>query len=227
MFRVAARPHVLRLVPSLLLIAAAPATAAPIRYDFGGVVKHANSGPEVGSRFSGSFVYDPDASPIKTTPQDGGGVYNEFAFGTHRPDDPAADGSGLEVRFGDGSVPMRVDGLTVESYSTPGSNDNPSLVFRGGPQAPGRGEAYLVLRGGEGLGGDDPLPPQLLLDRFTTHDLVVLGPLGPDGEYPVPDLVFVGAIDTLTATPVPEPAWTVAALLGAAAYFARRRHVAD
>ena len=38
--------------------------------------------------------------------------------------------------------------------------------------------------------------------------------------------LYTGVIDSLTATPVPEPAWTVAALLGAAAYFARRRRVA-
>lgn len=214
---------VARLAPALLFVLAAPADAAPIRYDFGGVVTHSYGPEEAGSRFSGSFVYDPEAQAIKTVPEEGGGAYKEYAYGTHHPDDPTPDGSGIEVRIGDEPAPLRIDGLTVESNSKPspsGEGINLNLVFRGGPRNDDRGEFYLVFRG-QNMQGVGSLPPQLLLEQFSTSDLVVLPPL-----QSAPDLVYLGKIDTLSATPVPEPAWTVAALMVVSLIAAKARRKA-
>ncbi|AMV37618.1 hypothetical protein [Planctomyces sp. SH-PL62] len=241
MARTNRRTLILRFAPVLLLIAV-PAAAAPIRYDFGGVLTQAeaSTGVAPGTRFTGSFTYDDAALPVQSFEYPNSrGDFAQYVFGAHRLPDGSTDGSGIELRI-DGGPTVRSEGdLTIDSWSTmrPEYRPSPAIELHIRSDLPdySKGPDYGVSIFLEGqqrvVWPGDPVPADLALSDFPKAKVYLLGrlPERPDGwlgEPPSPDSnvqLAVGEIDFLTATPVPEPAWTVAALLGAAAWAARRR----
>jgi len=217
---------VARLAPALLVWLAAPAlaAAAPIRYDFGGFATYVDptSAIPAGSRFEGSLVYD-DAIPLQDVLKDAAGRLSSGAYrsGTFRDGDPTADGTGLEIRVGGTTVVGPTAGLSgTFGAGQTASGDRLETLSFGGPSASGvAGQVSFALAGSTGFAGGS-LPSGLKLADLT-YATVSVQAAGEGGSQ-----LYTGVIDSLTATPVPEPAWTVAALLGAAAYFARRRRVA-
>ena len=224
------------------LLPLAPASAARIRYDFSGTVTDAAFSPGLlGTRFYGSFTYDDDKPPTSSGTNDPIGYdASYFDYGTLDRTSPRADGTGLEVRFADGTT-VQSDGLSLftNTIMRPANSDQPQAWFQArgvdSGRADGTGPDYSVALGFHALkrviepGG--PIPLDLAVGDFSEAKLYLMGryiqhppewyqePINVD----TPPQVAEGTIDTLSATPVPEPAWSVAALLGAAAWAVRRR----
>lgn len=237
-----ARSGMVRLGPVALVLALAgcPARAALMHYEFSGVVAEAPAGsPLLGSRFSGSFAYD-DAPP------DVAGAYPEagmetsiYRFGTHRPDKPTADGTGVEVRLADG-LRVQSEGFVLRANTTIGPDATSSSAYIEGdmPGWPGRPHPEYVLGLAFGAAGrliplGGPIPADWTLDDFSEarfHLLRRAYPWPPAAPYDLPDVdsyvpFAAGTIDSLSATPIPEPPLTLAFMLGVSAWALHRRFV--
>ncbi|WP_337177286.1 hypothetical protein [Paludisphaera sp.] len=246
-----AKPSASPAIRALLALTAIPmlavaASGAPIRYDFSGTITEAEpSTGLLGTRFHGSFTVDDAKLPttvynFPSGPRDGS---SHYYFGTLDRSRPEPNGTGLEVRFADGTV-VRSDGLwaSLSTMMKPANGDLPIASLLVGSvdswvddEAAPDHSVGLLLVGHDPLAGlNDPIPRDITIEDFSEADFQLLGryvkqaPTVPGG-MPVegPPQIAAGTIDTLSATPVPEPGWTVAALLGAAACAARRRRRAD
>ncbi|WP_165248538.1 hypothetical protein [Paludisphaera soli] len=232
MIRSRKNPLLVRFVPALLILIGTPAQGALIRYDFGGVVTGSPAGAyAIGDRFTGSLIYD-DALPILDDGSDAEGMDHGYYYsGTHRSGGHGADGTGLDIRVGGISIIAPSTGLTGEvSIAKPA--DAPStalLTFSSYPRSGSDGQPGAFV-GFKGLAnsvfheGDYPTSSLDLSDL--TFASVEVESVAGSGYLPYLALLH-GNIDTLTVTPVPEPAWTVAAMMGLALAAARLRRRAD
>lgn len=205
--------HVLVGGLSLALLPAA-GRAAPIRYEFGGMVDtaEATTGVAPGTRFSGYFLYDPAARPTGRIEIEGSIQY-QFGRMLSAPD-VAADGAGLMVLVGDRVVlpdPAGVE-VAVSELEYPGQ-----YGYRdqdGQPAGPSTtvsisnhnlGEAALdvalVLKNPtRSLFGSLAPPSTLSLADFPLASLHVSERTNPGTR-----ILFTGSLDTLEAVATPEP----------------------
>ncbi|MDG3005172.1 hypothetical protein [Paludisphaera mucosa] len=219
-----------RLAPTfliLLLLAAASARGALIRYDFGGsFTEMTASGPwPADPRFTGTLIYD-DAVPLGPATRDVfGATVRRYESGTHRTSAPVADGTRLEIRIAGRSVAPISTGLTG-GLTTRIIDGQPAAVmsFNSHPfEASGgyRGLSIDFQATNPSLFADGKLPAGLKLPDLASAGISLSGVMYGDFDYGS-SFMYMGTIDTLTATPVPEPTWTIAALLGAGLVFRRR-----
>ncbi len=225
------RPLLVRLAPALLLLlVAAPARGALLRYDFGGVIPGlvAKDGSGDPVRFSGSLIYD-DAISFEPggmpSPGTASGLYYS---GTYRPGNSRPDGTGLEVRIDGLGLAMTSPGVIgqYQSWTRPNGEVYDQMFFSAYDASKSwaqRREISLFFQAhATPAFTDGSLPAGLKLSDLSRAVAAIEIP--HDGDPNRRDS-YSGELDTLTVTPVPEPAWTVAAFLGAAFWAARRRHL--
>jgi hypothetical protein len=70
---------------------------------------------------------------------------------------------------------------------------------------------------------DGKIPVGLKLSDLSTAVISVNSIMYGEVYEGMSSFVYTGNIESLSVTPVPEPAWTVAALMGAAVWTVRRR----
>ena len=202
-------PRMLRpyLALSLLSTVATSATAAPIQYEYSGVITTADpsTGVAPGTRFTGTFAYDPG----KDENWLGYEGYQQYHYGK-TPGNPGsvADGSGLTLQIGGRTILADQGGLLVGVAESeyPGqwgyrdANGNPAGPYT---QVSISSDGYTV-----GLNLSNPSrsvfgslapPPWLSLADFPQAQLNVTEWTDPGRKT-----LYTGTIDTLTA--VPEPA---------------------
>jgi len=203
--------------------------AALMRYEYGGTITSAepSTGITPGTRFSGTFTYDPAGN----APWLGFEGYMKYSFGLWSGwPGSQADGSGITLQIGGKTVLSDQAGMsmTVEEQEY--------LVQYGYGNAHGTGygpPTYITIgnsdtsRGGLLLGltlsnpsrsvFQSPAPPTSLnLSDFPVAQLSVASPrLGG------PQSLYNGTIDTLMEIPVPEPAWTTLVCMAAVGWIAR------
>ena len=197
-----------------LSLAAAPSSAAVMRYSFGGSITAADpsTGVAVGTPFSGTFTYDP------TGPQD----YSEPR--AYIPEAPiyqfARSTSGADLAASVGGNPVfgqaaKLD-ITVQGpYSFMGPGDPQGLVIESGldPSHVGSSVKLSFLNANHPLPFRYSLPQSFGLDDFTSATFSISG---PDGKA-----LYEGAITSLTPEPTPEP--STLAILATAGGFALAR----
>ncbi|OJW15644.1 MAG: hypothetical protein BGO49_15470 [Planctomycetales bacterium 71-10] len=232
----------IRLAFASLLLPAAPASAAPMKYEFSGTITKADASTGLlGTRFHGSFTFDDAKLPSETHVYDRGDNLF-YRFGTLDAPVARVDGTGLEVHFADGTS-VQTDGLALSSQSImrPANQDAPAVWTRiwGGDvgAADGTGPdhaAGLYFYGQDRIvSPGQPIPLDITIDDFSDAKLELLGRYikHPPEWYEIPinmdspPQLALGTIDSFSIAPVPEPAWTVAALLGAAAWAVRLRRI--
>lgn len=185
--------------------------AAPIRYQFGGVVVHADSSTWVtpGSRYSGTLTYDPDLA-TKTASVD----WNQgFDLGPL---------SGMTVDINGRRVYSVQGGLQLGVAQYPQDHGGSGL-----PPS-----THLSFRVADDLEGVAPFLVLRNLDRWVLPGLIPPTALSltdfPDGGFvlsrnPGGLTLYQGTLDTLTAIPVPEPTTAALILIGAAGWRVVRR----
>ncbi len=210
----------------LVAATATGASANLIRFDYGGVIASADpsTGIEPGTRFSGSFAYDP-AGAVAGIGFEGLHSYDfGRSDGWHR---PTPDSSGLTLDIGGKSVYAYHGGL--------------GLIVTGDETfyAPGRGTSISIHNAD--IGGLSPLgisidlsnphanldpslapPTSLNLGDFPSATLSVYW-TAPGG--PQQNLMYRGTIDTLTLTPTistPEPTSLTLLAMAVAGWLARQ-----
>jgi hypothetical protein len=208
-----------------LVAATSPTSRADvIKYDYSGVINSADpsSGVTPGTRFSGTFAYDPASKAFLAIE----GLNQYISGHSDSMPDSQPDASRLTLDVGSQHTYSHTGGVQVAVFNiaTPGqygyqlspqtsigiSNAN----IDGGPLL-----VSLTLRNlDRSVLPSLNLPATLSLTDFPEAKLVVVGNAGS----PQPKTLYEGTIDTLTLQ-VPEPAW--ASLLGVAAagWVARRR----
>ena len=218
-------------LPALLATAA---EGSLVRYDFRGHIEEmTTSGPGVSNHdFTGTLIYD-DAVALGASHRNPWG-YDERSYvsGAYRPSDPAPDGTSLQLWIDGKAVAPESTGLSGGLFSTTGGDGvtRSELVF----YSHARDERGYLTYGS--LSISFKVDPSLLASgRFpgglTVADLpdVSVGINGVMNGRFYSELAggfgYSGPVDSFAISPVPEPAWTVAALLGAAAWVARRRVV--
>jgi hypothetical protein len=211
------------------------ATAAEgslVRYDFRGHLEQMTaSGPGVSNQeFTGTLIYD-DAIALGASHRNLWG-YDERSYvsGAYRASDPTPDGTSLQLWIDGKAVAPESTGLSGGLFSTTGDDGvtRSELVF----SSHARDENGYLRNGGISI--TFKVDPSLLAtgrlpDGLTVADLPqarisIEGVM--DGQSYDPSrgsFGYSGPVDSFAVSPVPEPAWTVAALLGAAALAARRR----
>lgn len=214
--------------------------AAPIRYEYGGVITSADPSTDVatGTRFSGMFTYDPEHKPSGTSADDG---FRAYYYGlSHVGVGSVPDGSGMTLQIGGRTVLANPGGVQVlvseREYPGQAAYDSevPGQHVFGDAHGPPAGPYTRYSVSTENLGD----PPLVYLE-MTNSTRSVFGSLAPptalnladftqarldvhELHYPGSKTLYTGTIDTLTV--VPEPAYTT--LLCAAAGWlalARRR----
>jgi len=205
--------------------------AALMRYEYGGTITSADpsTGITPGTRFSGTFTYDPDAK----APWLGYEGHTQYSFGLS-PSYPGsqADGSGITLQVGGKTVLSDQAGMsmsvTEQEYagqwgygSASGTGAGPSTAIVIGNLATNNGGDFLGLTlSNPSRYVDHSLAPptSFNLSDFPVAQLSVDSPrLGG------PTSVYNGTIDTLMEIPVPEPAWTTLLCLTAIGWIARSR----
>jgi hypothetical protein len=173
------------------------AFAEPIRYEYGGVITSADpsTGATSGTRFEGSFTYDPAAQAPAT-----GFTYEGFVGYAMAPDRSGltlnvggrqvfdANGLGLDVNYGPrfGPTPSAQD-PAMTRVSIVGETDQLGVTLR-------------LANLSRSVFSPFPAPTSLSLDDFPDRQLLVIDRASHRGET-----LFGGTIDTLTPVPVPEP----------------------
>jgi hypothetical protein len=217
-----------RLAPALmLLLVAAPARGALLRYDFGGVIPGLTEQDGSAVRFAGSFVYD-DAIPFEPSPTPGTSspFIGSYRSGVYREDDPTPDGTGFEFRIDALGLHASSAGLTGEywAWSRPDGASRDYMVFAASDPSgshPLRADVYVAFDASDApafTGGT--IPDGLKLSDLSQAIAGISVPVDGDPNHRIS---HSGYLDTLTVAPVPEPAWTVAAMMGLALAAARAR----
>ena len=228
--------HELKLsLPLAVVVASAlfagRAEGSLVRYDFTGrIFQMTATGPGVpNDEFTGTLIYD-DAIPLgESRVNQRREDVRSYTSGTFRPGDPTPDGTGLQLWFDGKAVAPESGGLFGALVSgTRGDGVKWSeLVFRSNsPETGGRlnGGLSIAFKVDPSMLASGRFPDGLtvadLPDVSVTIDSVMNGRVydelsGGFGSS--------GPVDSFQITPVPEPSWTVAALLAAAAWTVRRR----
>lgn len=206
---------------AILALAIPAAQAAPIEYHYGGVITSADAGTSItpGTRFDGTFTYDPQTNPRGF----GFENYTSYEFGTSSnwPALPAPDTSAMSLWVGNDSKYARQGGLNL-SVNDVGVN-NPTDPY---PRTILDIHSYdtdhklnidLVLSNpNRGVFGSLDIPTSINLGDFPNATISVTA---RDTKDPTTYLNFQGTIDTLNPVNMvttPEPA-AIAMWLGLAA----------
>jgi hypothetical protein len=202
----------------LLVIAASVSAtqAAPIAYEYSGVITSADSrsNVHVGERFSGTFSYDPQASIFSSPP----GYANLYSFGYSTT--TANENSSATLNFGSSKEsPPSFISMQIGVYyggSQPSISPSSTLAIYSG--IPGGGISYVLQFSNQSRVVLDPakVPTSINLSDFTSALLGGHTTWGNAGET----YGFGGTIETLaplgnSVTAVPEPS-AVAMWLGLA-----------
>lgn len=202
------------------------------QYDFKGHVEMVTtSGPGVpGYDFNGRLIYD-DAIPLGETHKDfWGHDERSYASGTYRPGDSTPDGTMLQLWFDGKAVAPESTGLFGGLVTITGGDGvtRSELVFRNSPrteegQVDDRGLA-LTFKVDPSVLASGRFPDGLTVADLPDVRISISGVM--NGKfYERNDFNYVGKVDSFEIKPVPEPSWTVAALLAASAWTLRRRSV--
>jgi hypothetical protein len=209
--------------------------AALMRYEYDGTITSADptTGIAPGTRFSGTFTYDP-AAEVPGESVEGSMQYNfgrsQYNFGPsgNFAPAPATDGSGITLQVGGKSVLSNPGGVRVGvmEMEYPGQYGYRNADGPGGP----------LTSVSIGNAGTDGGPLSLWLN-LSNPSRSVFGSLAPPSslnlaDFPMAQLsvtegfgprktLYVGTIDTLTQVPVPEPAWATFLCLAAVVWLAR------
>lgn len=223
-------PPVRLALAALAAFLAARAEGSLVRYDFRGHIDmETTSGPgSPASDFRGTLIYD-DAVTFGPSHRNASGAEERtYASGSHRGDDASPDGTMLQIWFNDKAVAPASSGLSGVLFSLKDYDGRPrsELTFYSHPR-----EDDGYLRDGGALSVTFNVDPSLLASGRFPEGLTVgdlpqarIGITGVmNGQFYYPDFGYFGPIDSFAITPVPEPAWSVAVLLGAAAWMVRRR----
>jgi hypothetical protein len=216
----------------LPLFAPNPAGAALMRIDFSGTIGIMTaSGPGVADqKFTGTLFYD-DAAPLTSvipTPANNW-TTTRYESGTQRSTNPVADGTGLDIRIAGQSVAPPSTGLqggisilwngSVPRGLTFGFSSHPN-----NPAGYSQGVGVTFETTNLDLFRDGKLPADLKLSDLSGAHIGISNAM--NGKFLDGSFNYSGTIESLTITPVPEPAWTVAALMGAVCWTVRRRRKA-
>lgn len=218
------------LVAAAVLLAA-HAEGSLVRFEFSGrIVEETPSGPSaLGREFTGTLIYDPSIPLGEPRETAWGSHERPYTSGVYRETDPTPDGTMLQLWFDGKAVAPVSTGLSGGLF-TPRSGDDvtPSeLIFR----------SHVRERDGHahygGIAISFKVDPALLASgRFpegmTVADLPevrVSVESALDGRFwdELSGFHYGGVVESFRVTTAPEPAWTVAAMLAAAAWAARRR----
>ena len=233
MFRSKVDAFVVRFAAALLssMLAAAPAEGSLYRIDFSGYFDAmTTTGPGIADpRFTGSLIYD-DSIPLGApTPSvwTPGQTVQSYASGVFRTSNPTPDGTGLDIKIAGVSIAPVSNGLQGGWYQGTYGDGQPYSGIDFGtsttpaPHAVGVGISFepndpALFSGGK-------IPEGLKLSDLSKAVVSVNNVMYGVVYEGTSSFVYAGVIDSLTVTPVPEPAWTVAALMGAALWTIRRR----
>ncbi len=212
-----------------VLFAASTSHAAPIMYEYGGVITSADSSTGVapGTRFSGMFTYDPEH---KTSGTGMGEGFRSYYYGLSYVGRTPTDGSGITLQIGGQTVLANPGGVQVEvsERDYPGQQ-----VFNRGVSAPD-GPFTRLSVSTENLGA-----ARLIDLEMTNLTRSVFGSLAPptvlnlvdfpdarlsvhESYYSQSKILYTGTIDTLTVVPEPACATVLCATVGFLAYHHRR-----
>jgi len=199
--------------------------AALMRYEYGGTITSADpsTGITPGTRFSGTFTYNPadNADAMMIEGQTG------YSFGLSTWPGSQADGSGITLQIGGKSVLSDPGGVSITVTENEYPNQFSYLNGVGPATAltisnPWTDSRSILV----GLDLSNPSrsvfhsldpPTSLDLSDFPVAQLSGISTrLGTGGET-----LFSGTIDTLTQAPVPEPAWATVLCLAAVGWIAR------
>jgi hypothetical protein len=199
------------------LAAAAPAQAAPVAYEYGGVITSADpsSGVTTGTRFTGTFTYDPATDPMPVMIEGNTSYY----FG--QPINGATDTSRLTLSVGgnpvfdQGGIGMGVLDTVNYHYTDPFTpstsvglmaNDSAIRVSLGLTNPTRSVDPTLAI------------PTSLSLTDFPVAKFQV------NSLKPGALLLYSGTIDTLTPLNTPEPSTlALSALVGLGLAIRRQR----
>jgi hypothetical protein len=199
--------------------------AALMRYEYGGTITSADpsTGITPGSRFSGTFTYDPAGSPPALSNLDNSTQYF-FGLSPYLPGSQA-DGSGITLQIGGKPVLPDPGGVYVnvtqqDAYrNADGTWSAPSTtVTIGNNNTNGSPLLGLELANPTRWVFQSLAPPSSL--NFADFPVAQISAFssapGTAGQT-----LFAGTIDTLQEVPVPEPAWAMLLCLTAAGWLAR------
>ena len=220
----------LGLMGTLIVISNVAAYATPIQFEYGGAIRSADpsTGVAPGTRFSGTFAYDPAARPS-------GGIMieglDQYIYG-HSANVPGsiADGSGLTLQIGGRTILANPGGVqvAVSEIEYPGqwgyanASGDPASPFTsvgisnenvdGGPL-----RVALELRNPtRSVFGSLAPPTALNLADFPQAQLNVTELTNPGVKT-----LYTGTVDSLVEIPAPEPPWATVLCLTAIGWFAR------
>lgn len=197
------------------------ARAAPIEFHYGGVITSADDGTGVtpGTRFDGTFTYDPQTIPLAMVIEDAN-FYTFGTSGTWLTASPPPDTSAINLSVGDKSMFSRQGGLGVgvsEIQDNHPFNPYPhtNLNINSHDLVHNVTINLDLINPDRGVLGSLDLPATINLADFPQATLTVTG----WGATPGTSLSYRGTIDTLAKVEqatTPEPA-SVALWLGLAA----------
>lgn len=194
----------------------AAAKAELMRYEYSGVITSASpdAPSPVGTRFSGTFAYDPGEAPAPSAQQHGVNTQFGLVFGTGKPDSDE-----LTVSVGGRSVYEQRGGLEVASFAGIGQGArgvNLGISSGNFADLPITNVA-LQFVGGDGRLYPLGMPPSAVhLGDFARAKLFV------NSQNTSGFFSYQGTIDSLVAVPTPEPS-TACLLVAASIALAWRR----
>ncbi|MFI5458959.1 MAG: hypothetical protein ACHRXM_26320 [Isosphaerales bacterium] len=223
----------LGLMATVIAISDVAAHASPIQYQYGGVITAADpsTGVAPGTRFSGTFSYDP--AKLSGGFQIEGSFQAIYGRSANFPDS-VADGSGLILQIGGQTVLANPGGVQVSvaeieypgQYGyrdTSGNLQNPHTSVSISNENVDGGPLLVALgltNPTRSVFGSLTLPTTLNLADFSQAQLSVTLMTNPGSKT-----LYSGTIDSLVEIPVPEPAFATLLCLAAIVWFARtRRH---
>jgi len=215
---------------SVLALSLPASQAAPIEFHYGGTITSAGAGTNVavGSRFDGTFTYDPQAN-LSPMLYENGRTYT-FGQPSGTTGTTTPDSSAMSLTLGGSSAFSKSGGLSLGLYEVDSNdpyNPNPAtnLTFNSYNPSTKVDLEVLLSNPQRGVFGSLAIPPALNLSNFPTATVTVSwwDPTRKDVDS------YVGTIDTLaqlgtSVTTVPEPAAVALWLgLGAAGWAFRAR----
>lgn len=210
------RTRVCGLAVAALLLSAAgpPAQATPVRWELAGVVWASSGFDFEGLPFEGTLVFDPDAAPVASSPDEAAWLFPVppavFELRVDGQRFAVASGRSFGASVGDDFVPE-------PSLSHPAPEPRDAISFHtlndGAATYP---YSTFSLRGADLDFLDAPVLPARPPDLADTELAQIVY-----GETPLglPDtIVFIGEVTSLQAVAIPEPqAWLLLAAAGALA----------
>jgi hypothetical protein len=201
------------------------ALAMPITYEYGGMITSADSSTGVapGTRFSGTFTYDPKniTGGVSDTGDQGALFFGNIPGWPSHPTIP--DGTGLSLHVGGHPVDLQQGGLVVDT------NASESPGGQGYGAATGLVGPFTVIDVSNTYGHENPI--KVTLDLKNPTNFVPASPLTL-AAFPAATLfvtsdaagspsrtLYSGTIDSVTV--VPEPASAVLLCVATAGWLAR------